>query len=42
VLADDYGQHALPTLIVLTTIATSALGAAAMWLARAVMPARLL
>jgi hypothetical protein len=42
VLADEYGQHALPTLIVLTTIATSALGAAALWLARAVMPARLL
>ncbi|MBB3224653.1 hypothetical protein [Pseudoduganella umbonata] len=42
VLADEFGQHSLPTLIVVTTIATSALGAAVLWLARAVLPERLL
>ncbi|WP_338770838.1 hypothetical protein [Massilia sp. METH4] len=42
VLADEYGQHALPTLIVITTIATSALGAAVLWVMRALCPARLL
>lgn len=42
VLADEYGQHALPTLIVVATIATSALGATVLWLARAVFPERLL
>jgi hypothetical protein len=42
VLADEYGQHALPTLIVVTTIAASALGAAVLSLMRALFPARLL
>lgn len=42
VLADELGEHALPLLIVVTTIATSALGAAALWLMRALCPARLL
>jgi hypothetical protein len=42
VLADEIGQHALPTLIVVATAGTSALGALALWAAGALVPERLL
>ena len=42
VVADEFGQHALPLLIVVTTIATSAAGALVLWVTRALWPARLL
>ncbi|QGZ41261.1 hypothetical protein IP92_00181 [Pseudoduganella flava] len=42
VLGDALGRHELPALIVVATLGTSALGAAAMWAIGALFPARLL
>lgn len=42
VLADEFGQHALPLLIVVATVATSAVGALVLWVTHALFPARLL